>query len=102
MAKWVQDPKTGKLVPESEYRRKGLPSFTVVGDIGDFENPQGVWLNGRKQLREDLARQNCHVYERGEREYIEKMREQHERREERALHRTVAEIASERGLGRPD
>lgn len=104
--KWVQDPKTGKLHTFDEWARMNEPienaSFTVLPDIGDFENPQGKPLHGRKQLREDLKRQNCHIYERGERQYIDNMRAQHEKDAQRSLHRTVAEIAAERGLGVPD
>lgn len=99
---WVQDPQTGRLVPKDDWVSGGAQAHIVIPDIGDFQNPEGVWLNGRRALRNDLARKNCHVYERGERQYIDNMRAQDERDERKKLLRVVGDIAAERGLGVPD
>lgn len=99
---WIQDTKTGKLHRVEDWPSLPKATYTVIPDIGDFETPTGEVLNGRKALREDLAARNCHVLEGGERQEIERRNERDGRQEARALRARIAEIAAERGLGRPD
>lgn len=61
--KWIQDPKTGKLIPADQYEREPQASFYVVPDINpyntvaaDKETGKRVHVAGRKQHREFLRR----------------------------------------------
>ena len=53
---WVQDPKTGKLIPKEEYRNEPTGHY-VQGDIEPFVSPidKGV-ISSRSQLRVHNAR----------------------------------------------
>jgi len=50
---WVQDPKTGKLVPKNEYRRKDDGGLYIHGDLESFVSPiTNEIISDRRQLRE--------------------------------------------------
>ena len=53
---WVQDPKTGKLIPKEEYQREGTNSPYIQGDIASFVSPiDGSVITDRGQLRRHMA-----------------------------------------------
>ena len=59
MPSWIQDPKTGKLIPKEEYVREGPKSAYVQGDIEGFVSPvDGTVISDRRALREHNARNN--------------------------------------------
>ncbi len=61
--RYIQDPETGKLVPASEYRRRGK-SHQVMEDIEPFVSPvDGSIISSRKDLREHNRRNNVVQYE---------------------------------------
>jgi hypothetical protein len=74
--KWIQNPRTGELVPAALYRREAPRACAdVVRDLPDYESPiDGRVVSGRAQRREDLARNHCRPYEDGEREQAERAR----------------------------
>lgn len=50
---WVQDPKTGKLIPKEEYQREGSDSAYIQGPIDSFVSPiDGRVIRDRKHLRD--------------------------------------------------
>ena len=53
---WVQDPKTGKLIPKEEYRREVDHSAYIQGDIASFVSPiDGRVISDRSHLRRHNA-----------------------------------------------
>lgn len=65
---FVQDPRTGKLVPKDEYYAARPRTHMIIPDTPDYESPiDGSVISGRKQRREDLKRNGCHEYDPGER-----------------------------------
>lgn len=53
MPSWVQDPKTGKLIPKDQYRPPTTDAPYVQGDIEDFVSPiTREVINDRAKLRE--------------------------------------------------
>lgn len=49
---WVQDPKTGKLIPKEEYVREGDYTAYIQGDIESFVSPiDGRVITDRSHLR---------------------------------------------------
>lgn len=57
MARYIQDPKTGKLVPAHEYQREAAQTAYVQGDIESFKSPiDGSVITDRAQLRAHNAR----------------------------------------------
>jgi hypothetical protein len=53
---WVQDPKTGKLVPKEEYVRESRTSAYIQGDIDAFISPiDGSTIDDRGKLRRHMA-----------------------------------------------
>lgn len=63
---WVQDPKTGKLIPKEEYQREGSNSPYIQGDIESFVSPiDGSVISDRGQLRRHMSEHgvtNSHDY----------------------------------------
>lgn len=52
MARFIQDPRTGKLVPAEQYRRPALVAHTVLPDIDPFVSPvDGSVVSSRSHLR---------------------------------------------------
>lgn len=52
MARYIQDPKTGKLILAHLYRRASEPSLYIHGDIESFVSPiDGSTISDRAQLR---------------------------------------------------
>lgn len=52
---WVQDPKTGKLVPKDEYVRDQDPTLYIIGDVDSFKSPiDGTVITDRAQLRRHM------------------------------------------------
>lgn len=55
--RWIQDPKTLKLVPASEYHPEEKVQVFVRGDHPDFVSPvDGTVVGGRRSLREHNKR----------------------------------------------
>lgn len=56
MPSWVQDPKTGKLIPKAEYHREQSLRM-VMADIEPFVSPvDGSVIGSRSKLREHNKR----------------------------------------------
>lgn len=56
MARYIQDPKTGKLVPAHEYQRETNDGAFIQGDIESFVSPiDGSVISDRGQLRRHMA-----------------------------------------------
>lgn len=52
MPSWIQDRKTGKLVPKEEYVRQESQSAYVMGDLESFVSPiDGTVISDRGHLR---------------------------------------------------
>lgn len=50
----------------------------VVNDLPGYESPiDGRWIEGRRARHEDLKRNHCRPWETGEREYQERVRQNH-------------------------
>ena len=78
--------RNGKAVPKDEA--EPVNGHYIIPDTPDYESPiDGRLVSGRKQRREDLARNGCRPYERGERE----MARQRARDNERALDAKIIE-----------
>lgn len=55
MPSWIQDPKTGELIPKEEFVRHA--GHTVMGDIEPFVSPiDGTIISSRSKLREHNKR----------------------------------------------
>jgi hypothetical protein len=53
MPSWVQDPKTGKLIPKELYQREETQRVLIQGDIEPFISPiDGTTITSRSVLRE--------------------------------------------------
>lgn len=56
-SRWVQDPKTNKLVPRDEYYRRKEQGAYIQGDIEPFVSPvDGSLISSRSHLRDHNAR----------------------------------------------
>ena len=56
---WIQDPKSGKLVPKAEYRPPKQQQFGIMPDITPFKSPiDGQILSTRSTLEEHNRRHN--------------------------------------------
>lgn len=74
--RFIQDPKTGELVPAAEYFAERSRSHFVLGDLPDYESPiDGRVVHGRAGRREDLRRHGCRPYEGREAEMREAARQ---------------------------
>ena len=52
VARWIQDPETGKLIPAEEYQRDDPSAPYVQGDIESFKSPiDGSIISDRAHLR---------------------------------------------------
>lgn len=64
MARWIQDPDTGKLIPAHEYtkprhrvRGPGISSFQILPDVEPFVSPiDGTVISSRSKLRQHNER----------------------------------------------
>ena len=53
MPRWIQDPKTGKLVPQDQYHGTEPNRLYVLGDIQPFVSPiDGTLISSRSKLRD--------------------------------------------------
>ena len=92
--KFRWSPELGKLV---EVQTSGPASVApyVVPDIPDYVSPvTGLWVNGRKQRREDLKRTGSRPYEGREVEMqiAKSYRESQEREADKKLEKHVVEV----------
>ncbi len=79
---WVQDRRTGKLIPKDEYYAQPERTHMIAPDFYEYESPiDGAPVIGRKQRREDLKRHGCRPYEAGEKEDYIRRRNDAERAE---------------------
>lgn len=61
---YVQDPKTGQLVPKEEFYAQQYDAPFIMGDLPDYESPiDGRVISGRAARREDLRRSGCREWE---------------------------------------
>jgi len=61
---WVWDPKRRKLVEIDPNHHPEPRGPLVVGDLPGYQSPvTGLWVEGRKQRREDLKRTNSRPWE---------------------------------------
>lgn len=90
---WVQ--RDGKLIPKNEAppRPRERPGPDIMPDLPEYTSPiDGRLISGRRQRREDLARNDCRPYEKGEREEFARQKES----EQRALGERVERYIRER------
>lgn len=74
--RFIQDPKTGELVPAAEYLAERARTHFVLGDLPDYESPiDGRVVHGRAGRREDFRRSGCRPYEGREAETREAARQ---------------------------
>jgi len=64
MAKYIQDPKTHKLIPADEYYTEQVDSHYIMTDYQPYKSMvTGEMIDGRKAHREHLKRHNLVVAE---------------------------------------
>jgi hypothetical protein len=83
--RWVWDPKVNDLVEVSTEYQQAQAAPMVVPDLPGYQSPvTGLWVEGRKARREDLARTGCRAWEgkaqevkeaTRQREYVEQKRD---------------------------
>ena len=57
---WVQDPRTGKLIPKDEWINPPQAGFYVVGDINPYKSMiTGEMIQGRAHHRAHLRQHGC-------------------------------------------
>lgn len=94
---FVQDPKTGKLVPKSEYFCADESTHYVMGDIQPYKSMiTGEMITSRSQHREHLTRHNC--FEIGnEVNHAMKAAQPQRKYDREAARRQIGEIMSAKG-----
>jgi len=61
---YIQDRKTLKLIPASEYKKHECNAPAILPDIEGYVSPAtGLWVDGRKQKRADLKASGCRDWE---------------------------------------
>ena len=64
MARYIQDPKTHKLIPAEEYYTAQVDSHYIMTDYQPYQSMvTGEMIDGRKAHREHLKRHNLVVAE---------------------------------------
>ena len=92
--KFRWSPEHGKLIEVQTSAPSSISAY-VVPDIPDYVSPvTGLWVNGRKQRREDLKRSGSRPYEGREieQQIANSYRESQERLADKKLERDVVEV----------
>ena len=80
--RYSEDEGRNVLVPKQEA--EPLHEVMVIGDIEGYESPvTGLWVEGRRQRREDMKRSGCREYEPSEKQEMFANRERELDRQER-------------------
>lgn len=91
--RYVQNPNPPyQLIPASEYYSAPEAAPFVVPDCEGYQSPvTGLWVEGRKQRREDLKRAGCRPWEGREQEEKEAARQRayQARKADQALHDSI-------------
>ena len=87
----------GKLIEVSQDYQPELPESAplIIKDLPGYQSPvTGLWVEGRRQRREDLKRTGCRPWEGREQELKEASRRQsyEEQKRETALDRAAHEV----------
>ena len=92
---FVQDPKTGKLVPKDEYIDESIPAPYVMGDIQPYQSMQtGEMIVSRSHHREHLRKHG--LVEIGN-EIKAAMTKREPKRDREKLRRQIAEVLNSKG-----
>lgn len=101
--KFVWDPKEGRLVEVPTTWTQAPRGPLIVPDLPGYQSPvTGLWVEGRKQRREDLKRTNSRPWEGREQEQKEAARQRayadqaHDRRIEEAVRKTYHQLPPEK------
>lgn len=66
--RYIQHPITLELIPADQYERPVSSGPVVIPDIQPYVSPVSLKvIDGRKQQREDLKRNNCRIADPSER-----------------------------------
>jgi hypothetical protein len=58
--RWIQDPVTGKLIPENKYKRPISASYQIMPDIEPYQSMiTGERIKSRSHHRMHLKQHNC-------------------------------------------
>lgn len=84
----------GKLVEVTTDYMQDVSGVLIVPDLPGYESPvTGLWVEGRRQRREDLKRTGCRPYEGREQETKEaaRFRQYEDQKMDKSLDRAVHE-----------
>lgn len=96
---YVQDPKTGKLVPKEEFVDESESHVYVLGDIQPYKSiHNGEIISSRSQHREHLKRHGLYEIGNDIDAHMKQKKREPSRKDREKLRQTIGEIMWAKGL----